>query len=103
MLVWTWAGFKNIVLLKANVVKWRIKKTTARVAQTEPAAKGVGMHCTGTLANDCSLQGLKVSLEVVSNLIYLSRLTETHCAQQNDYLDRAAQVIAEIAHHRIIA
>jgi hypothetical protein len=42
---------------------------------------------------------LKVGLEIVANLIYLSRRTETHSALQHDYLDRAATVIAEMAHH----
>jgi hypothetical protein len=78
------------------------KKQQQKLPGLSLQQKGTGMRCTGTLANDRSLQGLKVSLEVVSNLIYLSRRTETHCAQQNDYLDRAAKVIAEIAHHRII-
>ena len=46
---------------------------------------------------------LKVSLEVIANLIYLSRRTETHSAQQHDYLDRAAKVIADLRHHPIVA
>jgi hypothetical protein len=53
-----------------------------------------------TLADDGrSIQSLKVSLEIIANLIYLSRRAETHSALQRDYLDRAAQVIAEMAHH----
>jgi hypothetical protein len=58
------------------------------------------MRSSETLAPDGrSVQALKISLEMISNLIYLSRRTETHCAQQNDYLDRAAKVVAGIAHH----
>jgi hypothetical protein len=41
---------------------------------------------------------VQVRLEMIANLIYLSRHTETHCAQQHAYLDRAANVMAEIAH-----
>jgi hypothetical protein len=47
--------------------------------------------------DDRSVQSLKVSLEIIANLIYLSRRTETHCAQQHVYLDRATKVMTEIA------
>jgi hypothetical protein len=47
--------------------------------------------------DDRSVQSLKVSLEIIANLIYLSRRTETHCAQQHLYLDRATKVMSEIA------
>jgi hypothetical protein len=54
------------------------------------------MHFSEALA----LEGrsVQVPLEMIANLIYLSRHTETHCAQQHAYLDRAANVMAEIAH-----
>jgi hypothetical protein len=42
---------------------------------------------------------LKVSLEIIAKLIYLSRRTETHSAHQHGYLGRAAVVIAELRHH----
>jgi hypothetical protein len=81
------------------------KKTTVRVARAEnaPALElGVAMSSSEALAcDDRSIQQLKVSLETIASLIYLSRHTETHCAQQHDYLDRAAKVLAEIAHHPI--
>jgi hypothetical protein len=58
------------------------------------------MRSSETLAHDGrSFQALKVSLEMIANLIYLSRRIETHCAQQHDYLDRAAKIMAEIARH----
>jgi hypothetical protein len=58
------------------------------------------MRSSETLALDGrSVEALKVSLEMIANLIYLSRRTETHCAQQHDYLDRAAKIMAEIARH----
>jgi hypothetical protein len=64
---------------------------------------GVAMGSSETLVrDDRSIQALKVSLERIANLIYLSRHSETHCAQQHDYLDRAAKVLAEIAHHPIV-
>jgi hypothetical protein len=50
-------------------------------------------------SNERSVESLKVSLEMIANLIYLSRRTETHCAEQHDYLDRAAKVIADLRHH----
>jgi hypothetical protein len=61
------------------------------------------MRFSETLAHEGrSIQELKVSLEMIANLIYLSRHNETHCAQQHAYLDRAAKVMAEIAHHQTL-
>jgi hypothetical protein len=58
------------------------------------------MRSSKTLPGDGrSVQSLKVSLEIIANLIYLSRHPETHCAQQHAYLDRAATVIAGLRHH----
>jgi hypothetical protein len=42
---------------------------------------------------------LVVSIELLANLIYLSRRTETHSAQQHYYLDWATSVIEELSHH----
>jgi hypothetical protein len=58
------------------------------------------MRSSETLGrDDPSIRVLKVSLEMIANLIYLSRRTETHSAQQHVYLDRATKVIAQIARH----
>lgn len=57
---------------------------------------GVFMRSSETQA---PIRPLQVSLEIISNLIYLSRHAETRSAQQHHYLDCAAEVIAEIAHH----
>jgi hypothetical protein len=46
-----------------------------------------------------SVQPLEVSVELLANLIYLARRTETHSAQQHRYLDWAAKVIEELQHH----
>jgi hypothetical protein len=48
--------------------------------------------------HDRSMQALKLRLETISNLIYLSRHTETR-AQRHAFLDQAANIMAEIAHH----
>jgi hypothetical protein len=40
-----------------------------------------------------SVRALKVSLEMISNFLYLSRHTETHCAQQHAFLDQAANIM----------
>jgi hypothetical protein len=45
------------------------------------------------------IRPLQVSLEIISNLIYLARHAGTNSDQQHQYLDRAAEVLAEIAHH----
>jgi hypothetical protein len=45
------------------------------------------------------IQPLQVSVELLANLIYLARCTETHSAQQHRYLDWAAKVIEELQHH----
>jgi hypothetical protein len=45
------------------------------------------------------IRSLQVNLEMLANLIYLSRHADTHSIQQNHYLDCAAEVMAEIAHH----
>lgn len=42
---------------------------------------------------------LEVCIEVLANLIYLARRSEMHSAEQHAYLDRAAAVIEEMAHH----
>ncbi len=42
---------------------------------------------------------IRLSLEIVANLIYLSRHVGTHSIQQHHYLDCAAEVMAEIARH----
>jgi hypothetical protein len=58
------------------------------------------MRSSETLAPEVrSVQALNLSLDMIANLIYLSRHTETHCAQQHDYLDRAANIMAQLAHH----
>jgi hypothetical protein len=50
-------------------------------------------------SSETPLRPLKVNLEMMANLIYLSRHADTHSAQQRSYLDRAAQIMAEIARH----
>ena len=45
------------------------------------------------------VQPFKVSVEILANLIYLSRRTETHSGQQHQYLDWAAKAIEELPHH----
>lgn len=50
-------------------------------------------------SSESSVQPLWVSLEVLANLIYLSRRNETHSDQQHSYLDRAATVLEELRHH----
>jgi hypothetical protein len=47
-------------------------------------------------------QPLQYNLELLSNLIYLSRYTETHSAQQHRYLDWAATVIEEMCKHPML-
>ena len=42
---------------------------------------------------------LQVSIELLSNLIYLARRSEKHSAEQHAYLDRAAEVVEEMANH----
>jgi hypothetical protein len=44
-------------------------------------------------------QPLRVSVELLANLIYLSRRLETHSDAQNRYLDWANEVIEELRHH----
>jgi hypothetical protein len=44
------------------------------------------------------VQPLRVSVEVLSNLIYPARRTETH-SEGDQYLDWAARVIEELQHH----
>lgn len=46
-----------------------------------------------------AVQPLQVSVELLANLIYLARCTETHSAQQHRYLDWAAKVIEDLQHH----
>jgi hypothetical protein len=46
-----------------------------------------------------TVQPLRVSVELLANLIYLAGRTETHSAQQRRYLDWAATVIEELQHH----
>jgi hypothetical protein len=45
------------------------------------------------------VQPLQVSVELLANLIYLARHTETHSVQQDRYLDWVAKVIEELQHH----
>jgi len=44
-------------------------------------------------------QLLQASLEILANLIYLARHTETHSTKQHQYLDLAAQLIEQLAGH----
>jgi hypothetical protein len=46
-----------------------------------------------------NLQPLAVTVEILANLIYLSRYTDTHSPQQHNYLDSADEVIEEFKHH----
>jgi hypothetical protein len=46
-----------------------------------------------------TVQPLRVSVELLANLIYLAGRNETHSAQQRRYLDWAATVIEELQHH----
>ena len=39
------------------------------------------------------------SVEMISNLIYLARHTQTHSEQQHQYLDWAARVIEQMRHN----
>ena len=48
---------------------------------------------------DANVQPLRVSIELLANLIYLARRTETHSHQQHRYLDWAAKVLEELQHH----
>jgi hypothetical protein len=45
------------------------------------------------------VQPLQQSVELLANLIYLAKRTETHSAKQNSYLDWAATVIEDLSHH----
>lgn len=47
-------------------------------------------------------QPLQHTVELLSNLIYLSRCTDTHSNQQHRYLDWAAGVLEELRHHPIL-
>jgi hypothetical protein len=44
------------------------------------------------------VQPLKVSVEILSTLIYLARRTEMH-SERDGYLDWAAKVMEELQHH----
>lgn len=46
-----------------------------------------------------TVQPLQVSVELLANLIYLARRTETHSPQQHHYLDWAAKVLEDLQHH----
>jgi hypothetical protein len=86
MPVWTAKDFKNLVLLTPFGLNDAFKPQC-----------GVCMRCSGTGSR--SVQALNFSLDMIANLIYLSRHTETHCAQQHDYLDQAANIMTQLAHH----
>jgi hypothetical protein len=47
-------------------------------------------------------QPLQHSLELLANLVYLSRRAETHSDQQHRYLDWAATVIEEMCKHPML-
>jgi hypothetical protein len=55
------------------------------------------MDSTETSAE--AIQPLPVIVELLANLIYLARCSETHSAQQHRYLDWAAKVLEELEHH----
>jgi hypothetical protein len=60
----------------------------------------VSMDSSETSADpERPIQPLQVSVELLANLIYLARRTETHSDQQHRYLDWAAKVIEELQHH----
>jgi hypothetical protein len=46
-----------------------------------------------------SEKALRVSVELLANLVYLARRTETHSAQQRRYIDWAPTIIEELQHH----
>jgi hypothetical protein len=46
-----------------------------------------------------AIQPLPVVVELLANLIYLARCSETHSAQQHRYLDWAAKVLEKLQHH----
>jgi hypothetical protein len=46
-----------------------------------------------------AIQPLPVIVELLANLIYLARCSETHSAQQHRYLDWAAKVLGELQRH----
>ena len=45
------------------------------------------------------IEPLSVGLELLANLIYLSRHSGAHSPQQHRYLDWAAKVVEEMQHH----
>ena len=47
-------------------------------------------------------QSLQVDIEMLANLIYLARHTQANSAQQNEYLDRAARIVEQIAYNRML-
>jgi hypothetical protein len=48
------------------------------------------------------IRPLQINLELIANYIYLARHTETHSVQQHHYLDCAAELMSEIAHHPVV-
>jgi hypothetical protein len=52
--------------------------------------------------NGHSAQPPHYSLELLSNLIYLSRRIDTHSDQQHRYLDWAARVIEDLGSHPML-
>jgi hypothetical protein len=47
-------------------------------------------------------QSLQVDIEMLANLIYLARHTQANSAQQNEYLDRAARIVEQIAYNPML-
>ena len=45
------------------------------------------------------VQPLQLNVELLANLIYLTRRTEIHSVKQNSYLDWAANVIEDLQYH----
>jgi hypothetical protein len=51
------------------------------------------------LSGDVEGRPLYVCIEIAANLVYLARHSGGNPEQQQQYLDRAAEVLLEIRHH----
>jgi hypothetical protein len=46
-----------------------------------------------------SVNHMEGNVQLLANLIYLAGHTETHSAQQQEYLDWAEKVLSDVEHH----
>jgi hypothetical protein len=55
----------------------------------------IPVHPTGMSKSDAN-RTPRINLEILGNLIYLAKHTDSDTAKRHEYLDRAARVVSEI-------